>query len=223
MQRQNKRRLLFVGTFALYFAALWLLWPTAWVYPLKMFVVLLHEASHALAALASGGLIERIVLDPREGGAAYARGGNSFLMLSAGYLGSLIWGLVLLWAARTKPARARQVVNALAIFVLAVAFAFIRGPFGFLFAAACGAALFVAARKLPQGGLVVLLTMLGLTSALYAILDIRDDILRRPHLPSDAFMLSELTGVPTLVWGFAWGAFALLACGWVGRELYRRA
>jgi len=223
MQQKNKRRLLFLGTFALYFAALWLLWPTVWVYPLKMFVVLLHEASHALAALVSGGLVDRIVLDPREGGAAYARGGSPFFMLSAGYLGSLIWGLVLLWAARTTPARARTIVNGLAIFILAIAIAFIRGPFGFLFAAASGAILFIAARKLPQGALVVLLTVLGLTSALYAILDIRDDILRRPHLPSDAYMLSELTGIPTLVWGFTWGAVALLACGFTAKELYRRA
>ena len=223
MQQRNKKRLLFLGTFALYFAALWFLWPTVWVYPLKMFVVLLHEASHALAALVSGGLVERIVLDPREGGAAYARGGSPFFMLSAGYLGSLIWGLVLLWAARTTPAKTRAVVNGLAIFILAIALAFIRGPFGFLFAATAGGLLFLAARKLPQAGLVVLLTVLGLTSALYAILDIRDDILRRPHLPSDAQMLSELTGVPTLWWGLVWGAFALLACAYVGRELYRRA
>lgn len=223
MQRKNKRRLLFLGTFAIYFATLWILWPTIWVYPLKMFVVLLHEASHAIATWASGGLVERIVLDPREGGAAYARGGSPFLMLSAGYLGSLIWGLVLLWAARTSPARARSIAGALAIFTIAIAVAFIRGPFGFLFAATSGVLLFLAARKLPQGGLIILLTTLGLTSALYAILDIRDDILRRPHQPSDAFLLYELTGIPTLVWGALWGTLALLACAYVGRELYKRA
>jgi hypothetical protein len=67
------------------------------------------------------------------------------------------------------------------------------------------------------------LTALGLTSALYALFDIRDDILSRPGLKSDAHMLMEMTGIPTLVWGFLWAGIALAACFLVGRKIYRKA
>ncbi len=45
-------------------AAIWVLWPTPVVYPLKIFVVMLHELSHAIAALATGGHVVRITLSP---------------------------------------------------------------------------------------------------------------------------------------------------------------
>jgi hypothetical protein len=223
MRTQQKRRLVFLTAFAGYFAVLWVFWPTIWVYPLKIFVVFLHELSHAIAGVATGGTIDRIVLDPYQGGATYVRGGNAFLLLSAGYLGSLLWGLGLLLVARTRPRIGRRVVFVLAIIFLAVTALFVRNSFGFVFGLFFGLALLVASRKLPDGGIVVLLTTLGLTSALYALFDIRDDILAQPDLPSDAHMLSQLTGVPTLAWGFFWGALALALCFVVGKRLYQKA
>lgn len=223
MTNQQRRRLIFLAGFGAYFLVLWLLWPTVWIYPLKIFVVFLHELSHALAGVATGGAVERITLDPYQGGATYVRGGNAFLMLSAGYLGSLLWGLSLLLLARARPRIARRSVLALGGLLLIVSVLFVRNAFGFAFGLVAGAALLVAARKLPNGGIIVLLTTLGLTSALYALLDIRDDILTRPQLESDAHMLGELTGVHTLVWGFLWAAIALAVCWLVGRRLYQRA
>ena len=84
-----KRKLVFLAGFSLYFAALWLLWETPVVYPLKIFVVMLHEISHGIASIATGGAIDKIVLDPYQGGACYCGGGNAFLTLSAGYSGEL--------------------------------------------------------------------------------------------------------------------------------------
>ncbi|HSL72499.1 MAG TPA: M50 family metallopeptidase, partial [Longimicrobiales bacterium] len=181
MRTRQKRRLVFLAAFTTYFAVLWVLWPTVWVYPLKIFVVFLHELSHAAAGIATGGTIQRIVLDPYQGGATYVLGGNSFVMLSAGYLGSLVLGLALLLVARSRPGSARKLVLVLGALFLAVAVLFVRNAFGFAFAMLFGVALIVAARKLPNNGVVILLTTLGLTSALYALFDIRDDILRRPH------------------------------------------
>ena len=100
MNDVTRRRLIFLGGFALYFGALWFMWDTPVVYPLKIFVVLLHEVSHAVAAVATGGHVDRIVLDPYQGGAAYVTGGNAFITLSAGYLGSLAWGVLLILAAQ---------------------------------------------------------------------------------------------------------------------------
>jgi hypothetical protein len=68
-----------------------------------------------------------------------------------------------------------------------------------------------------------LLLVLGLTSSLYAILDIKSDILDRPELQSDAFMLAEYTGIPTAFWGFLWIAIALAVTVMLFRWAYRRA
>ena len=219
----QRRRLTLFASFAAYFAMLWVLWPTVWVYPLKMFVVLLHEASHAMAAIASGGTVQRILLDPREGGAAYALGGNSFLMLSSGYLGSLVWGLGLMFVGLRTPARARIATYVLGAFILALSILFVRGGFGFAFGIISALVLLGAARLLPARALSIMLTVLGLTSALYALLDIRSDVLQRPNLQSDAYMLGELTGIPTLVWGGLWVMLGLAACFVFSRHIVRKA
>ncbi|MGH7461085.1 MAG: M50 family metallopeptidase, partial [Longimicrobiales bacterium] len=155
--------------------------------------------------------------------ATYVNGGNAFVMLSAGYLGSLLWGLALLLVARARQRIARSAVLVLGTILLGASVLFVRNGFGFVFGLLFGLMLLAGARKLPDGGIVVLLTGLGLTSALYALFDIRDDILTRPELQSDANMLSQLTGVHTLVWGFLWGGLALVACWFAGRRLLQRA
>ncbi len=218
-----QRRLLFLAGFAAYFAVLWLLWPTPLVYPLKIFVVLLHEISHALAGVATGGDVERILLTVDQGGATYVRGGNPFLMLSAGYLGSLAWGLVLLEAGRAPARWLRIIVAVVGGLVVAVALFLVRNIFGILFSLAFGAALVFAALRFAPRVNATLLTVLGLTSALYALLDIRSDVLERPHLPSDAYMLEQLTGVPTVTWGFVWSVLVLGASAWALRRALLKA
>lgn len=223
MSDTARRKVRFLAGFAVYFGALWFLWDTPVVYPLKIFVVLLHEVSHALAAVATGGSIQRIVLDPNQGGATYTMGGNAFLTLSAGYLGSLGWGALMVEAARARRIRS-DLVNGLAgALVVVLTLVFVRSPFGIGFGLLFGSALVVASRKLTAAVNRSLLLTLGLTSSLYAILDIKSDILDRPHLRSDAFMLHELTGIPTLAWGVLWIAVALGVSFLLFRRAYRDA
>ena len=54
----------------------------------------MHEVSHGLAALATGGSIKEIQIVQQEGGHAITAGGSRFWTLTAGYLGSLIVGRV---------------------------------------------------------------------------------------------------------------------------------
>jgi hypothetical protein len=222
MRTLHQRRLIFIAAFAAYFTLLWMLWPTLAVYPLKIFVVFLHELSHAMAGALTGGHVESITLNAQQGGATLVRGGIPFVTLSAGYLGSLVWGLLLLLAADARPTRARLVLSALACVVLFATVWMVRSVFGFAFGLLFGFALLAASRRLSAGGVRVTLTVLGLTSALYAVLDIRDDILARPALESDANMLAHMTGVPTVVWGVLWIGIGLAACYWVMKRMFDR-
>lgn len=186
-------------------------WDSFWLFPIRVFVVLLHELGHALAAFLTGGELERIELLAQEGGAAWTRGGNRFLILNAGYLGSLLFGCALLWMART----ARLAQGALALMTLTVGITtllYLRPLVSFAFGyglVAAGALLLVTlkAPMLIQQGV---LHFLGLFSCLYALFDIRDDVLNfsRVGSVSDAVMLAELTGVPAIVWGVAWLALS---------------
>jgi len=220
---RKRRRLFFLLGFSLYFGTIWLLWETPVVYPVKVFVVFLHEISHAMAALATGGWVERIELSPRLGGACYCPGGNAFVTLSAGYLGSLAWGAVILESAQRSGKKASRVVQGLGAGVLVLTLLFVRGTFGLFFGIVFGTALFLAAPRLSADANRILLTFLGFTSALYAILDIKADVLDRPHLPSDAYMLAQLTGIPTLVWGVLWIGIALLVSAGLFVRAFRNA
>lgn len=223
MRPRTRRRLVFLTGFLVYFALLWTLWDTPVVYPLKLFVVLLHELSHGLAALGTGGWIEGIVVDPHQGGACYCPGGNTLLVLSAGYLGSLGWGLLLLLAAETGRIRPRRVVGVVAVVLLVLTALYLRTAFALVFGLLFGLGLAASARYLTEGMNRTVVRVLGMTSCLYAVLDIQSDVLHRPYLPSDAARLADLTGVPTVLWGLIWMAAAVAAIGWMLRWSWRRA
>ena len=223
MRRKTKRRLTFLAGFALYFGLIWFFWNSPVVYPLKIFVVLLHELSHAVAVWVTGGVVEGITLDPAQGGVTYSRGGSALLALSAGYLGSLLWGVLLVVAGYGGRVRGSLVVGAAAVGVLALTVLEVRSGFGVVFGLLAGATLLVAATRLPELWNRRILLVLGLTSCLYAILDIKSDVLDRPDLPSDAAQLAALTGVPTAVWGTLWIAAGLVVSALLFRWAWRRA
>ena len=223
MKPHTKRKITFLIGFAAYFSAIWFLWDTPDVYSLKVFVVLLHEISHAMVAVATGGTIDKIILDPNQGGACYCPGGNAFLTLSAGYLGSLAWGGLLVSAGQMERINSRWVTGAVGLLVIGLTLAYVRSSFGFWFGLAFGSVLVLGAVRLSVAVNQGILLTLGLTSCLYAILDIKSDVIDRPDLRSDAAMLSELTGIDTVVWGGLWIVIAVLASAWLFQWSYRRA
>lgn len=223
MKEIQVRRARFITFFAAYFIAVWFLWYTPFVYPLKLFVVLLHEISHGLVAVVTGGTIQGIQITPDQGGLCRCPGGDAFLTLTAGYLGSLLWGGLMFWGAQRLGARSKWLTGAIGALVLIIAVLFVRNGFGMAFSLGFGAALIAAARWVGTEGNRIVLAVLGLTSCLYAVLDIKSDILDRPQLLSDARLLSELTAVPTVVWGVVWIGTALAFCWLLLRWAWRRA
>lgn len=222
MKRKTRRQVVFVVGFAVWLSAVWLLWWSPVIYPLKLFVVLLHEASHAAMAVATGGTVQRIVVTPDQGGICFCPGGNAFLTLSAGYLGSLAWGALIVVLARARRPAPRNTTTLIGGAVLILTALYVRNAFGILFGAVFGAAL-LSLRAARPSVHVVVLTALGLTSCLYALLDIKSDVLDRPHLESDAHMLATMTGVPTAVWGVLWIGVGMAVSIWLFRRALERA
>ena len=184
------------------------LWQTPVVLPLKIFVVFLHELSHGLAAILTGGQIDELSLSPRQGGHAITRGGSRFLILTAGYLGSLLLGAGLLLAAlRTRADRA--IVAGCGVVMLLVVVLYVRDLFPLLFCTATGAALLASARFLPEQINDMVLRVIGLSSLIYVPYDILDDTILRSGLRSDARLLAEHVGGPTIFWGGLWFVISL--------------
>ena len=192
----------------LIFIVISFLWGTVLLYPLKIFVVFMHEVSHGLAAYLTGGEIVEIEVNRQQGGHALTKGGNRFLILTAGYLGSLIWGgIILLMAARTHFDKAISVL--IGIGMVGITIGFGSDTFTYLFGVGFGIGLIAIGLFLPEAANDWILRVIGLTSCLYAILDIKSDVLDRSHLRSDARMLAELTDLPTLFWGILWIIIAI--------------
>lgn len=184
------------------------LWNTPATYPLRIMVVFFHELSHALAALVTGGSVISLTLSPDEGGLATTRGGIRFVVVSAGYLGSLLFGVALfLIALRTHLDRAA--VAALGLCLLFIAALYMRDGFPLLFSGLAGSMLLLIARFLPISVNDLVLRVVGLASMFYVPNDIISDTISRSHLASDARILAEEFGGATMVWGGLWLGISL--------------
>lgn len=186
------------------------LWQTPAIKPLKILVVFLHEFAHAAMTVLTGGEVISLSVSANQGGEVWSRGGNRFLILTAGYLGSLLIGLgLLLIALRTKADRA--VMAVFGGLMILVALFYVREGFAFAFCAGTGAAMLAMARFLPRDVNDLVLRVIGLTSMIYVPYDIFSDTIARSSLRSDARMLAEEFGGATVLWGGAWLLISLYA------------
>lgn len=184
-------------------AAIFALWQTPVVVPLKILIVFLHELSHALAAWGTGGAVIQISLSPQQGGFAITRGGNLFVILSAGYLGSLALGALLLLVALRSQAD-RAVITLLGGVMLLVTLLYVRDLFAAAFCSIAGVALIAMARFLSHGANDMALRVIGLSSLIYVPYDIFDDTIARSGERSDAHMLAAEFGGTAMIWGAIW-------------------
>ena len=195
-----------------------LLFDSIVVYPFRLFVVFLHEVGHGTAAVLTGGRIVSIGISPDEGGVCATRGGIRFVVLNAGYLGSLLFGaLFLVLGARRRSAA--LVVGAIGVFTVAAALVYVRTWFGFVYTLVAGLVLLIVALKLRPAASEWLLAAIGSMSMLYAVADIASDVIFRHSEASDAAVLARLTGVPALVWGLVWIGVSLGVLAAVVRKL----
>ena len=188
------------------------LWQTPVIIPLKILVVFLHEISHALAAWLTGGEVVSISLSPQQGGVTVTRGGNLFVIMSAGYVGSLLIG-VLVFLIALKSTADRAVMALLGGATLLIAALFIREWFALGFCVGLGGVMLVSARFLSHSINDLALRVIGLTSMIYVPFDIFSDTIARASQRSDAYMLAEKFGGATVIWGGLWLLVSLAVIG----------
>ncbi len=82
-------------------------------YPLRLFVTYVHEAGHALAAIASGGEVVKFTVSPNGSGLATTIGGSRALILPAGYLGAALFGAILFYTINRFPGVVKNLATVL--------------------------------------------------------------------------------------------------------------
>lgn len=178
-------------------------WDFTLVLPIKILVVFLHELSHGVAAILTGGTWESFSLVIHQGGHALVRGGNFFIIASAGYLGSLFFG-VLLFVAAVRTNWDRLALALLGGVMIGVALILTRDMFPLIFCLVFGVCLLVVARYAGRIVSDLLLRIFGLVSMIYVPYDIYSDTIARSHIRSDARIIAEFVGGPTIFWGGLW-------------------
>jgi hypothetical protein len=201
--RVNLRRLAFFLIIAGVSVSFWL---TPALYPFKIFVVFVHETGHALATVITAGRVVAMVVTPWESGYVQHVGGNPLLIASAGYIGSAVFGGVMLFlSGRRQWTTPIFVILALLFGVITIWF--VRNVFGIVFGLGTAAVFAVLAwRRFP--GTHYIIDALAVMSSLYAVYDLSDFLLLGAR--TDAVILAQMTHVPAFIWAILWSGISLL-------------
>ena len=183
-------------------------WNSIFLYPLRILVVFFHEASHAIAAIISGGRVVEIVISTQEGGYALTAGGNGPLISCAGYLGSLACGIIIFLSA-DRSSKDKEIMMTLGIIIIGISLLYVRNLFTFGFCLLTGSLMMYLGNKATEITNDICLRVIGLTSMMYVPLDIYSDTIQRSHLRSDARILAEQIGGSSTVYGIIWLLLAL--------------
>lgn len=207
--------------------ALLVLWQVPYlgmvVYPFRLFGTFVHELSHGLAALATGGHFARFTVSPDLSGLAWSSGGIRFVIASAGYVGSAVFGGVLILLA-ARGLSARTLLTALGILLGLMCLLFVRNLFGIATGLAIAAALVLAGRRLRPPWSDVLLLVLALQlvldgfNSLFTVLRLST----AGSVQTDALSMAQATGIPAVVWAVLWTVLSLAMLFVTLRLAYRR-
>ncbi|MFL6255212.1 MAG: M50 family metallopeptidase [Pyrinomonadaceae bacterium] len=198
-------------------------------YPFRIFVTFIHEGGHALAAFITGNSVHSLTVSPDGSGLVYSTDGgllSSMFVSSAGYLGAMTFGALLLWLVRLR-VKAKVVLAASGVLVLLLATIFgffaplwnmsLPGLFTLVAGVVLPLGLFAAAKYLKPRAAAFLVSFLAVQCVLNAVFDLRNVLyasaLSDAH--TDAANMAAATGVPSIFWVLFWivVAFAILTLG----------
>ncbi len=213
--------------------ALWFI-PFAEVlgYPFRIFVTFIHEGGHAIAALLTGNSVQSLSVAMNASGETYTTQGGVFsqmLVSSAGYLGAMTYGAILLvLIRRAVAARVVLLGSAVLILVLTTVFGLIKPllggswnsvsgiPFTLIAGLALAAGLVAVARFASARVATFVVSLLAVQCVLNALLDLKNVLFLSspfaPSVPTDALNMRNATGIPAIIWAAVWiaAAFGIL-------------
>ena len=211
----NIRRLAWLAAIALVSVLFWLSPVLA---PFKILVVFIHETGHALATLLTGGRVLSMVVTPWQSGYVESLGGNALIIASAGYIGSALFGGIMLSLSGRKQ-WTQCIFIALAILFGVMTLCFVRNLFGWIFGLGTTAMFsLLAYKRFPFA--VYMVDILAVMSSMYAIYDLSDFLLVGAR--TDAVILASITGVPAFIWALVWSAISLLVVYGAGKRALMR-
>lgn len=214
------------GRYVLILIAVMVLWNTEVIKPLKIFTVFLHELGHALMAFVFGYGITEFKVNLNESGHTLVQSKgwfSSFMIANGGYLGSVLFALLILYLKRT--AFRKFILGTIAIIFLFVTFRFSGLSFALIYSILFAVVVLILYMWQNETVIDWLIDIIGISSVAYAIYDTFVDTVLlqlniQLHLISgwrvsqpltDAVQLSRLTGLPAILWGIIWLVIAIAA------------
>jgi hypothetical protein len=206
-------------------------------YPFRIFVTFIHEGGHAIAALLTGNSVSSLSVATNSSGETYTTQGGLFsqvLISSAGYIGSMAFGaLLLILIRKSVAARLVLVGSAVLIFGLTMiyglfkplfsGFAWSGIPFTLVAGTIISVGLFLVARFASAKVASFFVSFLAVQCVLNALLDLKTVFfLSSPFaLPAqtDAVNMANATGIPAMFWAVMWIGLAL-GILWFAMRLY---
>jgi len=207
-------------------------------YPFRIFVTFIHEGGHALAALLTGNSVASLSVATNASGETYTTSGgliSQIFISSAGYLGSMAFGALLLVLIR-KAVAARIVLLGcgILVFALTMIYGLIKPlfgmnawagiPFTLLAGTIISVGLILIARFASARAATFFVSFLAVQSVLNALFDLKTVFfLSSPFAvntpATDALNMARVTGIPAIFWTVIWIAFAL-GILWFAMRLY---
>jgi hypothetical protein len=184
------------------------------VYPFQLLVTMVHELSHGLAALLTGGRFIEFTISPNAAGLATTAGGWRWFIIPAGYLGAAIFGGVLLVLIYRSPGtRARRLLAiTLGLFFALMTLLFARNLTAIAVGGLAALVLMVLGWYGPPLVLLFTLNLVAIQASLNA-LDSLLGLMRLNASPfqqaNDAQAMADVTHAPALAWAISWSLVAL--------------
>lgn len=211
-QGWRHREIMVVLALGLITIALWRVPLFGWVfYPFRLFNTFVHELSHGLAAIATGGVFQRFAVSPDLSGVAWSGGGIRWIVTSAGYVGSATFGGVLaLLSAWGVPAR--SVLFWLGVVLGGLCLMFVRNLFGIATGMLFAAGLILAGQRLSAlwaDGVLLFVAVQMMLNSLDSLFDLITLSTSFRSVPTDAQIMASTTGIPAIFWALVWMVISL--------------
>ena len=206
-------------------------------YPFRIFVTFIHEGVHAIAALITGNSVSSLSVATNSSGETYTTQGgliSQLLISSAGYIGSMAFGAILLILIR-KSVATRFVLlgSAILVFGLTMIYGLFKPlysgvawsgiPFTLFAGSLISVGLILVARFASAKVASFFVSFLAVQCVLNALFDLKTVFfLSSPFaLPvhTDAMNMANATGIPAIFWAVIWIVLAL-GILWFAMRLY---